>query len=298
MQSDTSPFSKDEVFTALRPSLYAVAYHMLGNSADAEDIVQEAYLRWRGSDQEVRAPKAYLTTVVTRLCLKLLGSARVQREENIGSGEPAYLEAGPADPADPSDPHAPLADALSEALLVVLKALSPLERAVYLLREVFDCEYSDIAEMVDKNEDNCRQILRRARERVASRQPRYAVMPQQEERIVNQFVQAAAQSNWAGLIEALSEEATLECDGSDVGQGPVSVQGARAVAEEILRRASRWLGDGTSVQMIYFQGRPGILVCRDGLPVGSMLLSTRNGAIGSVRMVTCPVRLRSLLIVR
>jgi RNA polymerase sigma-70 factor (ECF subfamily) len=292
VRSDSSPVSKDDVFTALRPSLYAVAYHMLGHGGDAEDMVQEAFLRWRNSESQVRVPKAFLTTIVTRLCLKHLESGGIQRGDRIG---PEDLEARDADGLDA---HAQLADALSEALLVVLKALSPLERAVYLLREVFDCEYGDIAETVDKTEDNCRQILGRARERVASRQHRYETVPQQEERIAEHFVKAAANGNWAGLIEALSDDATLVCDGSDVGQGPVRIQGARGVATMILQRASRWLEDGASIQLFSFQGCLGVLACRDGVPVGSMFLSTRDGAIGSVRMITCPVRLRSLLIVR
>src|SRR5205814_585411 len=138
-----------------------------------DDMVQEAFLRWRNSESQVRAPKAFLTTIVTRLCLKHLESGRIQQGQPIG---PEALEAGHA---DGFDAHAQLADALSEALLVVLKALSPLERAVYLLREVFDCEYADIAEVVDKSEENCRQILARARERVASRRHRFDIIPQQ-----------------------------------------------------------------------------------------------------------------------
>jgi RNA polymerase sigma-70 factor (ECF subfamily) len=277
---------------ALRPSLSAVAYHMLGNRVDAEDMVQETFLRWRATESQVRAPKAFLTTIVTRLCLKHLASARVQREVPIGSGVPEGLDAGKA------DAHARLADALSEALLVVLKALSPLERAVYLLREVFDCEYSDIAAIVEKTEDNCRQILLRARERVANRRQRFEVMPQQEERIVRHFVQTATNGSWAGLIEALADDATLVSDGSDVGQGPVSVHGARAVAEAVHQRISRWLEDGAAVQTLCFQGSPGLLVSRGEQPIGSVFFSTRDGEIVSVRMITCPVRLRSLLIVR
>jgi len=292
MQSNTADTDKDQVFTGLRPSLYAVAYHMLANAADAEDMVQECFIRWQKSDElQVRSPKAFLTTIVTRLCLKHLESARVQREEYFGSAVP---EAGEA---DASDAHAQLADALAEALLVVLKVLSPLERAVFLLREVFDCEYSEIAGSVDKSEENCRQILRRARERVASRQPRYEVMPQHEERIVKRFVQAAADGNWAGLVEALSDDATLVCDGSDVGRGPTSLQGSRSVAELLLGQASNWLGNGASIQPLCFQNRVRILASRNGVPVSSIFLSTRDGEIRSLRVITCPVRLRSLLIV-
>jgi len=253
---DTLPPGKDDVFTALRPSLYAVAYHMLANTADAEDMVQESFLRWNKTDEStVGVPKAFLTTIVTRLCLKHLGSARVQREEYFGAAVPEALEAAQA---NAPDAHAHLAEALSQALLVVLKALSPLERAVFLLREVFDCQYSEIAETVDKSEENCRQILRRARERVDSRKPRYLVAPRDEEQIVKRFLQAAADGNWTELIDVVSDDATLVCDGSDLSQGPVSVQGVRPVAELVLQRASRWLGDGATIQMLSFQTRPAI----------------------------------------
>jgi RNA polymerase sigma-70 factor, ECF subfamily len=294
MQNGTPAAGKNDVFLALRPYLYGLAYHMLAKPADAEDMVQECFLRWEKTDEsKVRIPKAFLTTVVTRLCLKQLQSAHVQRVEYFGSAMPEILELAQV---DPPDAHAQLADSLSQALLVVLKALSPLERAVFLLREVFDCEYSEIAGIVDKSEENCRQILRRAREGVASRKPRYDVMPQHEDQILKRFMQAAAEGDWPELFEVLSDDATLVCDGSNLGQGPVFLQGARSVAELIVQQASGWLGDGASIQMLCFQTRPGILACRNGLPVSSIFLSTLDGEIQSVCVITCPVRLRSLLV--
>ena len=294
MQTESVPAGKLEVFMALRAYLYIVAYHILANSADAEDMVQECFLRWEKTDvSQVRVPKAFLTTTVTRLCLKHLQSARVQREESFGSDVPQRLEPAQAEEADA---HGRLAESLSEALLVVLKALSPLERAVFLLREVFDCEYEEIAGIVDKSEENCRQILRRARDAVATRRPRYEVMPRQAEQILNRFLQAAAEGNSAGLMEVLSEDATLVCDGSDVGQSAISVEGMRPVADLVLQRASRWLGDAASIQLVYFKACPTILAYRDGLPVSSIFLSTRDAEIQSVRVITCPVRLRTLLV--
>jgi RNA polymerase sigma-70 factor (ECF subfamily) len=286
--------TKAGVFMALRPYLYIVAYHILANSADAEDMVQECFLRWEKTDaSQVRAPKAFLTTTVTRLCLKHLQSARVQREEPFGFAVPEDLEPAQADEANA---HARLAEALSEALLVVLKALSPLERTVFLLREVFNCEYSEIAGIVDKSEENCRQILRRARDAVAARRPRYEVMPVHAEQILNRFLQAATDGNSAGLMDMLSDDATLVCDGSDVGQGPVSVQGAHPVRDYIHQQASRWLGDGALIQFLNFKTCPGIVAYRDKLPVSAIFLCIRDGAIRSVRVITCPVRLRSLLV--
>jgi RNA polymerase sigma-70 factor, ECF subfamily len=293
MQPDPLP-TKDGVFMSLRPYLYIVAYHILANSADAEDMVQECFLRWEKTDAtQVRIPKAFLTTIVTRLCLKHLQSAHVQREEPFGFAVPEALEPAQADEANA---HARLAESLSEALLVVLKALSPLERAVFLLREVFNAEYSEIAGIVDKSEENCRQILRRARDAVAARRPRYEIMPVQAEEILNRFLQAAAEGNSAGLMDMLSDDATLVCDGSDVGQGPVSVQGAHSVSDFIRQQTSRWLGDGALIQMRCFKAAPGILVYRNRLPVSSIFFSIRDGAIQSVRVITCPVRLRSMLV--
>lgn len=285
---------KNQVFMALRPILFAVAYQMLGRPADAEDMVQECYLRWEKTDAAaVRSPKAFLTTIVTRLCLKHLQSARVQREEYFGSAVPDFLE---TEQAAAAPDHDQLADSLSVALLVVLKALSPLERAVFLLREIFDCDYDEIATIVGKKEDNCRQILRRARERVATRQPRYAVMPEREEQVVRCFMQAAVDGDWHPLMDMLSDDATLVCDGSNLGQGTLSVAGIEAVVQLLRERASRWLGQGALLRLLFFQSRPVILVYRDGLPVSSIFLSLQDGKLQSMHVITCPVRLRSFVV--
>jgi RNA polymerase sigma-70 factor, ECF subfamily len=151
---------------------------------------------------------------------------------------------------------------------------------------------------VDKSEENCRQILRRAREAVASRRPRYQVAARHEEKVVKRFVQAASDGKWAELIDVLHDDATLVCDGSDVGQGSMSAEGPRDVAELVRQRVSRWLGDGASVQLVLLQNRLGILAWRNGKPVSSIFMSTRDGSVEAVRVITCPVRLRSLLVVK
>ena len=294
MQTNPLIPDKNAVFMALRPILFGVAYQMLGCRADAEDIVQECYLRWEKTDAAaVRSPKAFLTTIVTRLCLKRLQSARFQREVYFGAAVPEFLE---TEQTASAPDHSQLADSLSVALVVVLKALSPLERAVFLLREIFDCEYGEIANIVGKKEDNCRQILRRARDRIASRQPRYQVLPEHEEHVVRSFMQAAADGDWARLIEVLSEDATLVCDGSDLSQGPLTVQGTDAVVRLIRERASRWLGEGALLRLLCFQSRPVILAYRDRLPVSSIFLSVSGGKLQTMCVITCPVRLRSLLV--
>jgi RNA polymerase sigma-70 factor (ECF subfamily) len=297
MQTSSQPSIKNDVFMGLRPYLFVVAYHILANNADAEDMVQECFVRWeKTNESQVRVPKAFLTTTVTRLCLKHLQSARVRREESFGFAVPEVFESAQADAADS---HARLAESLSEALLVVLKALSPLERTVFLMREVFDCEYAEIAVVADKSEENCRQILRRAREAVATRRPRYEVMPIHAEQILNRFLQATAEGNPTGLMDVLSDHATLVCDGSNVGQQPLSFKGVQSVAETILERASHWFGNGASIQRVTFKTCPGFLAARDGLPVCAIFLSAGNDAkIQFMRVITCPVRLRSLIALR
>lgn len=289
-----APPDQSAVFMALRPILFSLAYQMLGRAADAEDMVQDCYLRWQKVDAgSVRSPKAFLTTILTRLCLKHLQSARVQREEYFGSAVPESIETRQMLSAPD---HEQLADSLSVALLIVLKALAPLERAVFLLREVFDCEYGEIADIVNKREENCRQILRRARDRVASRQPRYEIMPEGEEQVVRSFLQAAAHGDWTSLIEVLSADATLVSDGSNLDQPSVAVEGIDAVLRVIRERASRWLAEGALLRLLYFQSRPVILVTRNALPALSIFLGFRDAKLQTISVITCPVRLRGFLI--
>src|SRR5262245_1382151 len=260
---------KTEVFTSLRPMLYSLAYQLLGNGSDAEDMMQECFLRWeRTSVETVRSPKAFLTTIITRLCLKHLQSARVRREFSFGAAVPDFLLQEQV--FDPTD-HARLAESLSIALFVMLQSLSPVERAVFLLREVFDCEYREIASMTDKSEDNCRQILRRARERIAGRQSRFEVTPQHQERALQTFLAASAIGNWRELMDVLTEEATAACDGNDLQQSsPAPVCGAQSVVDFISTRASGWLPADASVRTIHFRGHPVVVASREGNPVSAI----------------------------
>jgi RNA polymerase sigma-70 factor (ECF subfamily) len=158
--------TRTDIFTSARPLLFSIAYRMLGSVADAEDIVQDAYLRWQdASEVDVREPRAYLATIVTRLSINQLRSARSQRETYVGPWLPEPLVTDHA--PDPSEP-VELAESLSMAFLVMLERLSPLERAVLLLRDVFDFEYAEIGRIVDKSEANCRQLLVRAKKHLGA----------------------------------------------------------------------------------------------------------------------------------
>jgi RNA polymerase sigma-70 factor, ECF subfamily len=175
-ESAGAAVGSSEVFDRHRPPLFSIDYRMLGSVMDAEDVVQEAYLRWQwASATEVRSPKAYLSSVVTRLCIDQLRSARTQREKYVGPWLPEPLPTGPAPDAVVID------ETLSMAFLVLLESLNPTERAVFLLREVFDYDYHEISHLVGRSEAECRQIARRARQSVAARRPRFERSPEQEE---------------------------------------------------------------------------------------------------------------------
>jgi RNA polymerase sigma-70 factor (ECF subfamily) len=174
-----------ETFKEHRPLLFAIAYRMLGTVTDAEDMVQETFVRWQQTTQvTVRSAKTYLSTIITRLCIDHLRSARVQREQYVGSWLPEPIITQHTD--DPAA-QVELADSLLIAFLVVLERLSPIERAVFLLREVFEYDYDEIAQMVGKSPANCRQILRRSRQHITAQHPRFSVSRQQQEQTTNTF---------------------------------------------------------------------------------------------------------------
>src|SRR3712207_4201920 len=179
---------------------------MLGSVAEAEDIVQEAYLRWQEvPETEVRSPKSYLSAVVTRLSIDRLRSARARREEYVGPWLPEPLVSDRTEEVvDPTE----LDESLSMAFLVLLESLNPVERAVFLLREVFDYEYEEISRIVGKSEANCRQIARRARQSVAARRPRFERSLEQGEQLTRQFVEACTSGDMEGLLGLLSEDVT------------------------------------------------------------------------------------------
>ncbi|MCA1558164.1 MAG: RNA polymerase sigma-70 factor, partial [Acidobacteria bacterium] len=200
-----------EIFKEHRRLLFSLAYRMLGTVADAEDIVQEAFLRWQAAgDEEIKAPRAYLSAIVTNLSINHLQSARVKREEYIGPWLPEPLIAD-----ENQDPmrNIQLADSLSMAFMILLEALAPTERAVFLLREVFDYEYEEIARMVGKTEANCRQMVSRARQHIRERRSRFDVSEEIRERLTGQFIKACASGDLQALMSLLSEDVTLLSDG-------------------------------------------------------------------------------------
>ena len=281
-----------EDFERYRSLLFSIAYRMLGSVADAEDLVQEAYLRWREAPEaEVRSPKSYLSAVVTRLSIDRLRAARVKREEYVGPWLPEPLLSDRAEKgADPIE----LDESLSMAFLVLLESLNPVERAVFLLREVFDYDYEEISRIVAKSEDNCRQIARRARQSVAARRPRFDRSPAQEERLTGRFVEACVSGDMEGLIGLLSEDVTLWSDGGGkVAAAPYPIHGPRAVARFLLG-VLRTVPPGFSARPAQINGGPGVVGYVDGHATSVVALDFEDGRLRGIRIVVNPQKLRAL----
>lgn len=281
-----------EVFNQHRPLLFAIAYRMLGSAMDAEDMVQETFLRWQQRQEtEIKSPKAYLTTIITRLCLDYLGSARVQRETYIGPWLPEPLLAEPA--VDAADEVA-LADSLSLAFLVLLENLSPVERAVYLLREIFDYEYGEIAQIVGKQEANCRQMVHRARQHIAARRPRYTSSPEQQERLADEFMQLCTTGDMQGLMALLAEDIVLQSDGGGKALAVLRpIYGPKRVAA-LLVSLPRKAPAGISYRPARVNGQPGFIGYLGNQLYGVMTLDIRDNLIQGVYIVVNPDKLQAL----
>ncbi len=281
-----------ESFNAYRPLLMAIAYRMLGSAMDAEDIVQEAFLRWEQSGQtEIQSPKAYLSSIVTRLCIDYLRSAQVQRESYVGPWlpEPLLSERVP-NFAD----SAALAESLSMAFLVLLESLSPIERAVFLLRKVFDFEYAEIAQIVDKSEANCRQIVKRAQEYIQSRRPRYEVQPEQRDRLLAQFVQTCMNGDMAGLVTLLSDDITLWSDGGGKVHAALNVISGREKVVRAMVAFLKKLPPDLVYQMAAVNGQPGMIMYLDGNPYLVMTVDMAPDGIRAMHFVANPDKLRNI----
>lgn len=287
----------EEEFAELRPSAFAIAYRMLGSVSDAEDVVQEGFLRLhraREGGERIESPRAYLSTVVSRLSLDHLRSAAVRRETYVGEWLPEPLVASAAD--DPSS-KAEMADSLSLAFLVVLESLSPEQRAAFLLREVFDEPYDRIAEIVGTSEQNARQLATRARRHVEEQRPRFTSSREQREELANRFFAAAEEGDLEGLEELLAHDVVLRGDGG--GKAPAlarAVHGRARVARRLmggLRVVAR-LGGLTS-RREEVNGQPGALFFdREGRVIAVMILDVAEDQIQGVSSIVNPDKLRHL----
>jgi RNA polymerase sigma-70 factor, ECF subfamily len=279
-------------FAESRPQLFAVAYRMLGTVSDAEDVLQDAYLRWQSTSRaDVETPAAYLTTIVTRLCLDALKSARVQRETYVGPWlpEPLLTEAAP-DPAEAAE----LADSLSMAFLVLLESLSPLERAAFLLREVFGYEYADIAGVLERDETACRQLVSRANRHVESRRPRFAASRADGERLTTEFLVACGSGDVDRLMQLLASDVVLNSDGGGkVSAARRPIFGADDVARFLVGITKDPPAD-VSVRLTRVNGDPGCVVSSGGTVLFVVALEIDGQQVTGVNIVRNPEKLTRL----
>jgi RNA polymerase sigma-70 factor (ECF subfamily) len=279
--AEITKFDRLEFFSQHRPLLFAVAYRMLGSSAAAEDLLQETFIRWqKAADVKIASPRALLVTILTRLCINHLQSAQARREEYFGQWLPEPLVTTPT-----QNPVAAfeIDESLSLAFLLLLERLSPMERAVLLLREVFDYEYVEIASILEQSEPNCRQILRRARQHIKESRPRFDASVEQREELLRRFSEASSQGDLDGLVSLLSKEAVFYSDGGGKAPAlPKPIYGAENIARGILKGRRRQVPKNLVRRFAVINGQPGMrrFSTRD-LSACSPSMSPRNESLGS-----------------
>ncbi|MFJ5228964.1 RNA polymerase sigma-70 factor [Kitasatospora sp. NPDC088391] len=284
---------KVEEFEELRPLLFSIAYRMLGSVSEAEDAVQESWLRYDASPTRPDSPRAFLSTTVTRISLDVLRSARVRREAYVGTWLPEPLLDDPyQDPARAAE----LADSVSMAALLLLERLSPLERSVFVLRDVFGFGFDEIGATVGRAEPACRQLLVRARRHMSEGRPRYAADRREREELAGRFFEALSQGDLDGLQRLLSADVELVGDGG--GKAPQlarAVVGAEKVARLLATAHPLMAETGVRCEPCEVNGEPGALFRdRDGLVLRVMALEVLDGRVRTVRTVINPEKLGHL----
>ena len=285
-------------YTQYRPLMFSIAYRMTGSVSDAEDIVQEAFLRAaKARDTDAESPKAYLATITTRLAIDHLRSARVRRESYVGTWlpEPLLVE-GPPGPAELAE----TSDSLSMAFLVLLESLSPAERAVFLLREVFGYDYAEIAEITGKSEPACRQIFARARRRIDVGRPRFGTSRAEGEELTGLFLAAARGGDMGSLLERLAPDVLFYGDsgGRPVGGGgrfTKPVAGRDRVARALRFSIERTVRFGARLRGAWVNGQPGVLAYdADGGLIAVIAFDVLDAQIQAIRAVANPDKLRHI----
>lgn len=282
-----------ETFNKYRGHLFSIAYRMLGSATDAEDVVQDAFVRWLGVNEvEVESARGYLSTVVVRLCIDRLRAAKSRREVYVGSWLPEPIATG--ERGVELEKSAIMAESLSYAFMVMMESLGPLERAIFLLREVFRYEYSEIAQMVGKSEANCRQILHRAQQRLSERNARFDVRREEQERLTRQFVRATTTGDMNGLLSLLTNDIVYVGDGGGKVQTALKpVRGRDKVARGTVG-GLRLLPQGVDARIEEVNGQPAVVGYIDGKPYGVLLLDVEGGQIRAIYAVLNPDKLRWL----
>lgn len=290
------PAAPESEMAAYKPLLFAIAYRMVGSVAETEDIVQEAFLRLHRARQQgvvVESPKAYLAALATRLAIDHLRSARVRRESYVGEWlpEPILEEGEPAMARE-----AETAESVSMAFMLILEALTPVERAVFLLREVFDYEYGEIAGILGKSEDNCRQIFTRARRHIDAGRTRFEASPEKRDEIAERFFAACRSGELSGLVGLLAADAAFQGDGGGkVAAVMRPVEGAERVARLMAGLFGKFFTKDLHLARVLVNGQPGAKVTdEEGRVVSVLALDIADGLVQRVLSVANPDKLRHL----
>jgi RNA polymerase sigma-70 factor, ECF subfamily len=285
--------SRPDPLTAHRSTLFGIAYRMLGSVADAEDIVQETFLRWRKQDATaIDVPKAWLIATATRLCIDQLRSARRRREEYVGIWlpEPLVQETAPA-----ANEHAALADSLSMAFMLMLENLAPVDRAVFLLREAFDYEYTEISRIVDKSEAACRQIISRAKAQLTDRAEPIEPPPERAAQIMQRFLTATHTGELPDLLALLTDNVVLYSDGGGrVAAALRPIQRADRVARFFIGIRRFAENAETSLEFVQVNGRPGALLRNGGHLDRVISVDFAGDRICAIYIVRNPEKLRHI----
>ena len=281
----------EEVFARHRSLRFTVAYEFLGSAADAEDVVQETWLRWAGVDHgEVRDPRAYLVRIVTRQALNRLRSLARRREDYVGEWLPEPLLTSPDVAADVE-----LAESVSIAMLTVLETLAPTERAVFVLREVFDTPYDEIAQAVGKTPAAVRQIAHRARDHVAARRPRVAVSSTEQQQVVDRFLAAVREGDLQGLLDVLAPDVVIVADGGGlVAAARHPIEGAQPVAAFLLTGARR---AAFELSAVWLNGAPAARIEIGGTLDTAVSLAVEDGRVTRIYAIRNPHKLAGLDVV-
>ena len=280
-------------FEQYRGLLFSIAYRMLGSVADAEDMLQETFIRWQQpGDDNIRSPRAFLVTIISRLCVNQLQSARALREQYVGEWLPEPIMTDPE-----RDPLGliKIDESLSMAFLILLERLTPIERAVFLLREVFEYEYAEIASILGQSEPNCRQVLRRARQHVGAMRPRFKTSERKKKDLLERFLTATSSGDMKELVALLASDVVLQSDGGGKGIAvPNLIRGVDKVARGALGGLQKLLPKDLVFRLAHVNGEPGMVGYLNGKPSSVLTIDADESQIRSIYIVTNPEKLSHL----
>ncbi len=276
--------------TEYRPLLFSIAYRMLGRVTEAEDMVQEAFLRWHRQEDVsgILEPRAWLTTAITRLCIDQMRSARRQREEYVGTWLPEpIIDEKPADDD--------LADSLSTAFMLILEELSPVERAVFLLREAFGHDYAAISEIVGKSEANCRQMVTRAKARLGRAEEPKPTSTEEAERLVKEFITATRTGELSDLIALLTEDAVLYSDGGGKVRAVIRpIYGPDKIGRMFIGLRRFVTGEPSPARFVRINGSPGVLYRSGDGNLNAVTMAFEGGKLKAIYIVRNPDKLTGI----